>query len=124
MLAMHGCLVQKIRLGEARDLRLFIVIFPRHPIHFCTANNSCKFFVAMFSAVMRALSIPLSALLVVVLLPMFLSEKLVEGVSLLGDFFVSTRPSDFSKSVEFLRSTGTTQELLRTKFPNSIAVRS
>lgn len=78
----------------------------------------------MISTVKKVLSVPLNALLILILLPMVLSEKLIDVLSLLGDVILSARPADFSKSVEFLTSTGTTQELLRSKFPNSIAVRS
>ena len=78
----------------------------------------------MLSTVKRILSLPLNAVLILLLLPLLLSEKLLSGLTVLTEMVLSAGPGDVTKSLEFLTSQANNNELLRAKFPNSIAVRS
>lgn len=78
----------------------------------------------MLSTVKRVLSLPLNALVILLLLPLLLLEKLLSGLTVLADMIMAAGPGDVAKSLEFLSSQANNKELLRAKFPNSIAVRS
>ena len=78
----------------------------------------------MFSTVKRALSLPLNCVVIILLLPLLVSEKLLSGLAMLADMLTAAGPADVTKSLEFLTSKANREDLLRAKFPNSIAVRS
>ena len=78
----------------------------------------------MLSTVKRVLSLPLNAVVIILLLPLLVSEKLISALTVLADMVLSAGPGDVTKSLEFLTSQANNKELLRAKFPNSIAVRS
>lgn len=71
----------------------------------------------------RILRVPLDALLMVLLLPVMLMEYLVDGLTMLASIGSLLQCEDRVTAIKFITAYQS-GELLKGKFPNSIAVRS
>ena len=73
----------------------------------------------------RTLAVPVNAVIIAVLLPVLVLTRcvttlsdLLDGATSLFDF------TDLKNALKFINSSEITESVLKTKFPNSIAVRS
>lgn len=76
----------------------------------------------------QILSLPVNAVLVILLLPVVLICRLINCLSLLTDLPSILSAGELMTTIEFVRSEKSSEErqlnILRSNFPNSIAVRS
>lgn len=70
------------------------------------------------------LSVPLNALIIVLMLPYLLVRRVFNSLAVFVELLLSDHPEGFAKSIELITSQSSPEEVLRAKFPNSIAVRS
>ena len=82
----------------------------------------------MLSSIVQVLTLPINAVVVVLLLPVLLIGQLLSGLSVLAGVPSLIQSGDLKTAFEFIRSDNMPEErrqsLLATSFPNSIAVRS
>lgn len=78
---------------------------------------------AIMAGLQKVLLAPVNAAVVLIVLPFVVAEHVLDGLSLLGGLGSLLRCDDRVKALKFItaQSTG---EILKAKFPNSIAVRS
>lgn len=73
----------------------------------------------------RALFVPVNAVIIVILLPFLVLKRCVTAMSDLLDGVPSVLDfGDMKNALKFINSSEITESVLKTKFPNSIAVRS
>ena len=82
----------------------------------------------MLEKMRQILVLPVNAVVIVLLLPVFLACRLINGLTMLAEIPNILSSGEFMTAVEFVRSEKIAehrrQSILGSKFPNSIAVRS